>query len=148
MRAAVILMLPAACAWARLHERRILRSGAPLSESQLILARRVGVAHPERVRLLAVERVPPMTPLLRRAGESLGFSTAHTIGMTLRYGIFIRSDHWTERRLLVHELAHVAQYERLGGFAAFLRRYLRECIDPGYPFGALELEAQRIERAL
>jgi hypothetical protein len=65
--------------------------------------------------------------------------------MTLRYGIFIQAQHWGERRLLLHELAHVAQYERFGGFRGFLYQYLRECINPGYPLGDLELEAKRAE---
>lgn len=67
--------------------------------------------------------------------------------MTLRYGIFIHTDHWGDSRLLVHELAHVAQYERLGGFHGFLFQYLQECINPGYPYGSLELEAKRAEEA-
>jgi len=59
----------------------------------------------------------------------------------------LQSDSWGERRLVVHELAHAAQYERLGGFQAFLEQYLSECITlPGYPFGPLEREANRIER--
>ena len=72
-----------------------------------------------------------------------------TAGLTLRYGIFIRSDCWGERRLVVHELAHTAQYERFGSFASFLGEYLRECITPpGYPFGALEQEAKRVEEKM
>ncbi len=65
--------------------------------------------------------------------------------MTLRYGIIICEEHWGDRRLLVHELAHVAQYERLGGFRGFLKRYLEECINPGYPLGDLEQEAKQAE---
>jgi hypothetical protein len=38
----------------------------------------------------------------------------------------------------------VAQYERLGGIRPFLSAYLRECISPGYPLGALEQEAIRV----
>ena len=49
------------------------------------------------------------------------------------------------RQLLAHELAHVAQYERLGGFREFLKQYLEECINPGYPLGDLELEAEQAE---
>ena len=63
--------------------------------------------------------------------------------MALRYGIVIREEHWGDRRLLTHELAHVAQYERLGGFRGFLKQYLEECINPGYPLGDLELEAKQ-----
>ena len=46
---------------------------------------------------------------------------------------------------VIHELAHVAQYERLGGFREFLKQYLEECINPGYPLGDLELEAKQAE---
>jgi hypothetical protein len=61
-----------------------------------------------------------------------------TIGLTLRYGIFIRADCWGERRLVVHELVHTLQYERLGGFMPFLQQYLHECITIGYPAAPME----------
>jgi len=93
----------------------------------------------------AVSQVPPLNWLLRRVGEKLGVVSGQTIGMALRYGIFIREDHWGDRRLLVHELAHVAQYERLGGFRGFLKQDLEECINPGYPLGDLEQEAKQAE---
>lgn len=54
----------------------------------------------------------------------------------------------SDRRLLAHELAHVAQYERLGGFHEFLKQYLEECISPGYPLGDLEQEAKQAESSL
>ena len=69
-----------------------------------------------------------------------------TIGLTLRYGIFIRGDHWDSRRLVVHELAHTMQNVRLGNIKAFLRRYLHECITIGYPAAQMEQEAKKIER--
>jgi hypothetical protein len=71
-----------------------------------------------------------------------------TAGLTLRYGILVRHDWWRDRRLVAHELAHVAQYERLGGIAPFLRVYLRECLIEGYPAGALEQEAIRCASAI
>jgi hypothetical protein len=145
MLAAVIVVLPFACAWARRQESIILKTGVPLSPPHVDTAKRLGVLSPERVRLLAVAQVPPLNWLLRRIGERLGAVSSQTTGMTLRYGIFIRQDHWGNRRLLVHELAHVAQYERRGGFRRFLTQYLQECIRPGYPFGELELEAKRAE---
>jgi hypothetical protein len=45
--------------------------------------------------------------------------------------------------LLLHELAHVAQYERLG-MRRFLRQYLHECLTEGYPLGELEAEARDV----
>ena len=146
-RIVVTAFLPVACVWAARHESTILRRGVALSAAQADKARKIGVVHPDKVRLLAVDVMPPTNRLLRTVGAKLGFVSSQTIGMTLRYGIFIQTDHWGDRRLLVHELAHVAQYERFGGFRKFLFQYLQECINPGYPLGELELEAKRAEES-
>jgi len=103
--------------------------------------------HPERVRLLAADRIPtPTDPAL--AAEGLGFLGAATLGLSLRYGIYMQRDCAHERPLIVHELVHTAQYERLGGFEPFLTQYLLECVDPGYPLGALEQEALRLAESV
>ena len=78
------------------------------------------------------------------ACDAIHFLTSVTRGLTLNYGIFIRSDCWADRLLIVHELAHVAQYERLGGILPFLRKYLFECLTVGYAAAALELEATAV----
>ena len=138
-------ILPFACAWAQRQESIILDTGVSLSAGQVTTAKRLGIVYPERVRLRAVPEVPPLNWLLRSAGMQLGIVSGQTIGMTLRYGIYIREGHWGDHRLLIHELAHVAQYERMGGFRGFLKQYLEECINPGYPLGELEQEAKRAE---
>lgn len=145
MSIVVRVILPFACTWARWQESIILKTGVPLSLGQIKLATRLGILHPERIRLRAVSQVPPLNWLLRWAGEKLGAVSSQTIGMTLRHGIFIGEEHWGDRQLLTHELAHVAQYERLGGFRGFLKQYLEECINSGYPLGDLELEAKQAE---
>jgi len=66
--------------------------------------------------------------------------SALTGGLTLRYGIFIRSDCRFNRAMVVHELGHTAQYERLGGFESFLRQYLSQCLTIGYPEAPMEQE--------
>ena len=110
-------------------------------------ARRVGATHPDRVRLLKVQEIPtPSHPALVTAGEATSLISPCTIGLTLRYGIFIRDDHWDQRRLVVHELAHTTESERLGNIEAFLRQYLHEYITIGYPAAPMEPEAKRIER--
>ena len=103
------------------------------------------MAFPERVRLLRVARVP----FPRWAGtlaKLAGAEPAQTAGLTARYGIFIRADQWENRALLLHELAHTAQYERLDGIHPFLRQYLLQCLADGYPLAALELEASAVTR--
>jgi len=87
---AVTVLLPFACAWAKRHESIILRTGVPLSAAQAQMAKKLGVLYPDRVRLRATPQIPPSNWLLRRVGEKLGFISSQTIGMTLRYGIFIR----------------------------------------------------------
>jgi hypothetical protein len=135
-------LLPLAAAWAEEEERHILAAGTPLTEEQLADAVRVGVAQPQRVRLLAVDAIPaPEHPLLRAAGEATGLISPFTAGLTLRYGIFVRGDLIDDRRLIAHELVHTGQYERFGSVIAFLRQYLAECVTIGYPGAPLEQEA-------
>ncbi len=139
------VLLPLACGWAQEQESKILAGGVPLSPLEIADAKAIGVSHPEQVRLKAVEEIPiPDHPALKQAAEVTGLISPLTVGLTLRYGIFIRADHWDERRLIVHELVHTAQYERLGGFEPFLRQYLIECLTLGYPMALLEQEAKRI----
>jgi hypothetical protein len=136
------VLLPLACDWAVAQEQRILATGEPLTDEQALDARRIGVAHPERVRTLHVSGVPvPEHALLRAAAQATGLISPLTGGMALRYGIFIREDCRGDRALLLHELAHTMQYERLGGFESFLRQYLTECVSVGYPAAPLEQEA-------
>jgi hypothetical protein len=135
-------LLPLAAAWATEQEREILRDGVSLSAEEIADARAIGVQGPDRLRLLRVETIPrPTQPQLRAACDAIDFLTPATRGLTLGYGIFIRSDCWGDRLLVVHELAHLAQYERLGGILPFLRRYLFECLTTGYSAAPLELEA-------
>ena len=142
-------LLPLACAWAQDQQKIILRTGVALSSTQLLDARQVGVIDPWRVRLLAVPEIAiGADPGLASAASRLGLITPNTSGLTLDHGVFLRSDRWNDRRLLVHELAHVVQYERFGSLEAFLREYLQQCNDVGYTNAPLELEALRIEAEL
>lgn len=143
--AAWLLALPATL-YALHYQRRILKSGTPLFGRTLEDARLAGVADPLRVRVLLVDRIPnplraPFSWLERRSGVCVGGAA----GLTLGHGIFIlrRCEH--HRALLLHELAHVAQYERLGGIRRFLCVYLRECMVNGYADAPLEVEARRVE---
>jgi hypothetical protein len=138
-----------ASVWAVEQERYILANGVRLTAPQLSDAKLAGVAHPTRVRLLRVEQVPaPDHPVLRAAAESMKLITPATPGLALRYGIFVRSACWGQRRVLVRELAHTAQYERLGSIPAFLECYLYECLVIGFPSAPMEQEAVAVERRI
>ena len=136
------MLLPLAAAWATEQEQKIVCDGVPLSEKEVGDACAVGVTEPDRIRLLRVETIPrPSQPQLRAACDAVDFLTPATRGLTLGRGIFIRSDCWRDRSLVVHELVHVAQYERFGGILPFLRSYLFECLTVGYSASPLEREA-------
>ncbi len=138
----VPLITPRAGRWVAAQEASILAAGEPLRANELADARRAGVRHPERIRLQFVESIPmPETGFLRGLGRLTGLVSAGTAGITLRYGIYLQQEYRGNRELYVHEFVHVGQYERLGSIETFLRDYLKECLDPGYPWGPLEQEA-------
>jgi hypothetical protein len=135
-------LVPLACAWAARQERLVLQQGVALTDDQIADAQRIGVAFPERVRLLQVEHIPlPDHPRLRQAAHETGLLSPDSAGLTLGYGILIRTPFWAHD-LLIHELVHVWQYERFGGLTPFLRQYLWECITLGYAQSFLEREAR------
>jgi hypothetical protein len=138
-------LLPLAVDWVSEQQERIMREGVPLTGSEMFDARKIGVKMPERVRLLQIEAIPfPSHPLLKAACEATNLVPAAPRGLAVFYGLFIRSDYWRDRTLIVHELAHTAQYERLGGIEPFLHRYIAECATVGYARSPLEGEATRV----
>jgi hypothetical protein len=135
-------LLPLAVQWSEEQEKLVLEKGVRLNAQQAADAVWLGVAEPERVRLLITPNIPaPQHPDLRAAGEAMHLISPFTAGLTLRHGIYIRNDFADDRFLVAHELVHTTQYERLGGFLPFLRQYLQECLSLGYPDAPLEQEA-------
>ncbi len=136
------LGLPLAARWVEAQEKRILAEGVPLSETEKQWAAKVGVREVDRVRLLYVSVVPlPGSPLINRISDLLRYPLA-PVGLAARYGIFLQSNSRNDPSLLVHELVHVAQYERLGSVRAFLHQYLEQCLSSGYWNAAMEDEAR------
>ena len=140
-----IFVLPLASEWAKAKEKVVLNNGVPLSNSQIEDAKRVGVKHPEKIRIFKVPQIPlPKHPVLKAAAEATQLITPSTVGLTVRYGIFIHSDFSDDRCLIVHELVHTSQYEKLGGFLQFFRKYFLQLINIGYPEAPMEQEAIRM----
>lgn len=143
-------LAPLACAWAKTQEAYILRHGVPLNEGQLADARRAGVKHPTRVRLLVVDRIPlPEDKELAEAARRAQIMTDASRGVAMGHGIIIRADSWQNRELLLHQLVHVAQCERSGGLESFVNEYLldrRSSRD--FSLGSLEDEARSLAREI
>ncbi|MDF3080479.1 hypothetical protein [Burkholderia sola] len=137
--------LPAAVAWAEAEAARGLAQGAPLTPRQADDARTVGVAQPDRIRVMAVERMPfPDTPTLAAIARDTGLLSPATIGLTLGHAVYVLRGQDT-RRLLTHEFRHVHQYEAAGSIGAFLARYLHEIATVGYHDAPLEADARQHE---
>ncbi len=138
----IVAAMPWVGWWAWRTERRTLREGRPLFTSEWAAAERVGVRHPEKVRVIAVEEIPmPGLAWMHRIAARWGFDRRQIGGLCLRYGILLRRDLAAQPIIMAHELVHTAQYERHGSLTGFLRAYLLQCLRTGYSHAPLEREA-------
>lgn len=146
LQSALPLLLPKAIAWAEEQAQQAASSGRALTEREREIARSVGVAQPERVRVVLVDSLPlPEEPTLRAAALQAGLLGPGMVGLTLGHSVFICSGHET-LRLLSHELRHVYQYEQAGSIATFLPGYLQQVVRLGYSNTTFERDATMHER--
>ena len=139
-------ILPLACHWADIQENILMNKGNRLSPEWMDWAAGVGVACPHKIRTLIVREIPqPEHPVLRYACSQTQLITEKTIGLTLGYGIFIKKEASEIKRVYLHEFAHVAQFERLGGIERFLEKYISEVLLHGYHEAPMEKEAVAAE---
>lgn len=142
-------MIPFAVKWVESEEESIIENGIPLTERQYEIAEQIGIINIDNIRLESVNKIPlPENQKLRQVAMSLNLITPDTWGLTLRYGIYIRNDMWSELRVVVHELFHTWQYEKLGGIEQFLIKYLGEVNEHGYPEAPMEQEAIRFSESV
>jgi hypothetical protein len=139
-------LLPRAQAWAAEVQAAGLKSGKPLAFWQQADAREVGVRDVGRVRICLIEAMPSIPdPVLATAVGETGLLGSSTLGLTLGHAVFILRAHAGQRRLLRHELRHVAQCESLGSLDAFLAEYLGQLARFGYSQSPLEVDARSHE---
>ncbi len=135
---------PKAVAWVAKEEAALLKEGRPLTSAEAVIAVRMGVQHPEKIRLAVLAAFPfPSDPLLAKEAGALGFGSDRERGRSMGFAVLIKPRFRGERKLLAHECVHVAQRERLG-LEAFIRRYLLELRTVGYERSALEAEANHM----
>lgn len=122
-------IIPIASWWVARQEQQILRDGIELTEEEKEWAQKAGVTNVDRVRVLHVPKI--RVPFV-----------SSPIGLAAHYGICINQKWSHDPSLLVHELAHIGQYERLGGIKPFLYQYFTEVLRDGYENAAMEFEAR------
>jgi hypothetical protein len=141
--AATAPVIPLITWWAATTSRQARRTGRPLTPEERQTALRLGVRDPSQVRITITPNLPlPGPRWLHRLASKLGFPATESIGLAIGYAIFLHPAFAHDPHVLTHELAHSAQYERLGGLRPFLHRYLAECLTHGYADAPLEREAR------
>ena len=140
-------LVPLAVEWAEQVSARAAATGAGLDSHGMDLARQVGVMQPEKVRIAVADPMPyPEHTMLRAAAVQAGMLGPQMAGLTLGHTILLSPGPQT-KRLLSHELRHVAQYEAAGSIAAFLPVYLAQIVHFGYDDAPYEVDARSHEIA-
>jgi len=134
-------LLSPAVQFVQSSEQQVRERGRLLTAEEQQLARVVGVAQPERVRvLIADEFIAPADPAFAIEARKLGLGDRAEDGRTLGHAIQIKPQYANAHWLLAHELTHVGQFERLGA-SEFVREYLTELLMFGYARAPLERAA-------
>ncbi len=115
--------------------------GRELDKEEQETARKMGVAHPESIRIVAgAIPMPPEGPL-RQAAEHIGLGQ-NAEGLTLGYVLFLRRDlNGPRDYLLAHECRHVFQFEGSASLQDFISTYLGQLNTDGYRDAPWELDA-------
>jgi hypothetical protein len=135
-------------AWVRSLERQAVTSGKRSPPLYHQFAQAAGVRNPERIYILPVLTIPrPNHQRIAELAEQIGLLTDATGAITAGYGILVRSDCIENLKLIVHEIVHVEQYERLG-VSEFLWQYIHQLAESGYTMAPFEIEAESKSNSL
>lgn len=128
--------------WAKAVEAMVLERGRPLAGVECDDAKAMGVRESENVRVLETEVWSFPESLMNLMGIEGCTNPSMSIAATLGRAIIVRKNLFGALRLVLrHELAHVEQYERMGGIEPYLKEYFEQCRSFGYHAAPLEREA-------
>lgn len=132
---------PAALSWFSETEAALHPLGRTLTDRERAKATELGVRRPEDVRILVLKKFPvPSDPELKKEAQHFGLGSFFEGGRTMGHVIMLKprlAENWP---VIVHELVHVSQFDKVGR-EAFLRRYITEYEMLGYARAPMELEA-------
>lgn len=119
--------------------------GRTLSSLEKEFASNIGIKKVDRIRVLSVNAIRPLPESLQEVAERY-LNTDISSGITFGHVIFVRKDYeGIFNSLVKHELTHVLQVERLGGWKNFIEEYIKEVIQHGYEKAPMEIEATKNE---
>lgn len=140
------VLLPQYIEWAHETDLKGLEVGVPLNEKERLLASKIGVKHPEKVRIVYVDAVPyPYENFaLKVFGEAVGLVGEGIINnaQVFGYSIYARKGFVLNRPKLAHELVHVLQIER-ASLDDVVTQHFFDMAEYGYDNAPLEAEAAK-----
>ncbi len=138
-------LLPLAEEYVFSNEKEALENGIALNSYQLVIANKIGLKNPEKVRIYYVDQLPfPSDPTLAELAIKTGYGTpkkAYTFG----YGVWILSSAKGDRVVVAHEFVHIRQAEEMG-LSEQIKQYLMQLFIYGYDKAPMEIEAYSEEK--
>jgi len=141
----VSALLPLAEEYVLSNEKEALENGIPLNSYQLVIARKIGLKNPEKVRIYYVNQLPfPSDPTLAALAMKTGYGSPKT-AYTFGYGVWILSSAKGDQVVVAHEFVHVRQAEEMG-LSEQIKQYLMQLFIYGYDQAPMEIEAYSEEK--
>ena len=138
------ILAPLTLEWFEQIESQYLHKGRTLTLEEQQMARSIGVASPEKVRVIVLKHFPhPANTTLKLYTRNYGMGASSEAGRTMGNVIMLKAKRQDERELLAYELVHIAQQEKLGR-QAYVRRFITEYELVGRDRSPLELDAHKI----
>ncbi len=137
----VRVLLPLAEEYAFSNEKEALENGIALNSYQLVIAKKIGLKNPEKVRIYYVDQLPfPSDPTLAALAIKTGYGSPMMTAYTFGYGVWILSSAKGDGELMAHEFVHVRQAEEMG-LSEQIKQYLMQLFIYGYDKAPMEIEA-------
>ena len=128
--------------WATKRSKFICTHGAWLTSDLIDLATKMGVAHPEKIRIYSSSTATLIDDdKVNKLLLKFGFSADRTCALTLFHSIALNKACAKNLVILAHQFRHVAQFESCGSLELYLENYLMEIAYFGYGKGPLEVDA-------
>ena len=135
--------------WTKAKERHVFQHGRTLNPLEKEYAQKLKISQIDKIRILEVEKINhPFSLLFSLFAQFARAVISSPIGLTLGYSILIEKRYALRLDLIVHELVHVSQYEKMGGHQSFLKEYIYQCVSRGYLNSALEMEAEELSLSI
>ena len=121
-----------------------MTKGRTLSEEETVIARRIGVIHPERIRVIILEDFPvPADKTLYTQTKEYGLGSPAESARIMGNIVMLKSRVRDTRWLLAHQLSYIAQQEKMGR-REFIRRFIAEREIMGNKRAPMELNANKV----